>query len=181
MEITQTLTLRKPNVFLKEILLVVGMSVLFALSAWISIPFPFTPVPISFTCQLILLASVFLGKRGSYATLVYLSQGLMGLPVFAGGGSSIAYFLGPTGGYLIGFAVASYVVGTLSEQIEEKTGIKCFALMLVGNALIYLFGLPHLALMIGAQNALKLGLYPFILTDLLKLMLAAKLLKRFKS
>ena len=181
METAQNLSLSKPNNFLRDLLIVLGTSGLFALSAWISIPLPFTPVPISLTCQLILLASVFLGKRGAYATFAYIGQGLIGLPVFANGGCSVAYLFGPTGGYLIGFAIASYVVGTLSEQMEEKSGIKSFALMLVGNALIYLFGLPHLALIVGGQNALKFGFYPFIITDLLKLMLATKALKSLKS
>jgi len=151
---------------------VVGASILLSLSAWISIPLPFTPVPISFTAQLVLLLSVLLGKRGAYATALYVAQGAMGLPVFANGGATLAYLMGPTGGFLIGFVISSYVVGSLAEKIQDKTPVKTFSLMLFGNALIFTFGLPHLALLVGVQNALKFGLYPFIGVDLFKLLLA---------
>jgi len=151
---------------------VVGASILLSLSAWISIPLPFTPVPISFTAQLVLLLSVLLGKRGAYATALYVAQGAMGLPVFANGGATLAYLMGPTGGFLIGFVISSYVVGSLAEKIQDKTPVKIFSLMLFGNALIFTFGLPHLALLVGVQNALKFGLYPFIGVDLFKLLLA---------
>lgn len=173
-------SLIKDQSFLRNFLIVLATSVLFGLAASISIPLPFTPVPISFTAQLILLFSVLLGKRGSYATLAYLAQGAMGLPVFANGASGIGCFLGPTGGYLIGFAVASFVVGSFSDRMREKSGSKIFGLMLAGNALFYVFGLPHLALIVGSQNALKFGLYPFIATDILKLILAQRALKAVK-
>jgi len=170
-------TLVKDQSFLRNLFIVLATSVLFSLSAWISIPLPFTPVPISFTAQIILLFSLLLGKRGAYATVAYLAQGAMGLPVFANGAGGIGYFFGPTGGYLIGFAIASFVVGLFSERMKEKSPSKVFGLMLAGNALIYAFGLPHLALLVGYKNAFRLGLYPFVATDILKLFLAQKALK----
>lgn len=166
--------------FLRNLFIVLATSVLFGLVAWISIPLPFSPIPIAFTGQLILLSSVLLGKRGAYATFAYLAQGAMGLPVFSNGTSGIGCFLGPKGGYLIGFAVASYVVAIFSERIKERSSSKTFGLMLIGNALFYVFGLPHLALIIGLENALLFGLYPFIATDILKLILAQKALKALK-
>ncbi|NGX46664.1 MAG: Biotin transporter BioY [Chlamydiae bacterium] len=164
----------------RDLFIVLGASILLALSAWISIRLPFTPVPISFTAQLVLLLSVFLGRRGAYATALYVVQGAVGLPVFANGGCGLAYMMGPTGGYLIGFIIAAYAVGTLVEKVHEKTPIKIFSLMIFGNALIYVFGLPHLALLVGSANALKFGFYPFIAGDLLKLMLAQQSLKALK-
>lgn len=161
----------KTHTFTRDLAIVLGTSLLFALSAWISIPLPFTPVPISFTCQLILLASVLLGKRGAYATLAYLAQGMMGLPVFAGGVGGAVLFFGPTGGYLVGYAVAAVTLGILSEQIKEKTPLKTFSLMLLGNVLIYFFGVTYLATIVGGQSALKWGLYPFVGLDLLKILI----------
>lgn len=180
MEYVQNNQLVKDQSLFKNIFIVLAASILFGLAASISIPLPFTPVPISFTAQLILLFSVLLGKRGAYATFAYLAQGAMGLPVFANGGCGITYLLGPTGGYLIGFAVASYVVALFSERLKERSPTKVFGLMLLGNALIYVFGLPYLALTVGPTNALNFGLYPFIATDIIKLMLAHRALKALK-
>lgn len=178
---SQASYLVKEQNLIKDIFIVLAISILFGISSWIAIPLPFTPVPVSFTAQLILLSAVIFGRRGAYATLAYLAQGAMGLPVFSNGGCGIAYILGPTGGYLIGFAVAAYVVGLFSERMKEKSDAKIFGLMLIGNALFYVFGLPHLALMIGQANALKFGLYPFIATDILKLILAHRALKFFRE
>lgn len=178
---SQTSYLDQDRSLFKDVFIVLATSILFGLAAWISIPLPFTPIPISFTAQLILLASVLLGRRGAYATFAYLAQGAIGLPVFACGTCGIGCFLGPKGGYLIGFAVAAYVVGIFSERLKEKSDAKIFGLMLLGNALFYVFGLPHLALIVGHANALKLGLYPFIATDILKLMLFYRAFKLFKN
>lgn len=175
-----TSPLLKGQNLIRDIFIVLATSVLFGLAASISIPLPFTPVPISFTAQLVLFFSILLGKRGSYATIAYLAQGAMGLPVFANGGCGIAYLLGPTGGYLVGFAVASYVVSQFSERLKDKSQTKVFGLMALGNALIYVFGLPYLALTVGYANALNFGLYPFIATDLLKLIIAQRALKAWK-
>lgn len=170
----QTKSLKAVN----DLLIVVGASILLALSAWISIRLPFTPVPISFTAQLVLLLSVLMGRKGTYATFLYFGQGLAGLPVFANGGAGLAYILGPTGGYLIGFMIASFIVGTISERIQEKSPTKTFLLMTFGNVLMYVFGLPHLALLVGGTNALKYGLYPFIGPDIFKLMFAQQALRK---
>lgn len=165
---------------LKDALIVFGTSILFSLCALISIPLPFTPIRIVLCAQVIILFSVLLGKKGSMATLTYLAMGAMGLPIFSGGGSGIAHLLGPSGGYLVGWAVASYIIGALSERMQEKTQAKVFGVMLLGNAVIYLFGLPHLALFVGVKKSLALGLYPFIAVDLFKLILVDRALKALK-
>lgn len=180
MEFAQTLVQTKPQNLLREILIILATSIVFGLCGSISIPLPFTPVPIVFSLQAIILFSVLLGRKGAYATVAYLSQGALGLPVFAGGAGGIAYFFGPTGGYLIGFAILSYVIGVFSERMQEKSPSKVFVLMLFGNALVYVFGLPQLALFVGFKNALSLGLYPFLAADMLKLILAHRILKALK-
>ncbi|NGX58917.1 MAG: Biotin transporter BioY [Chlamydiae bacterium] len=176
MEITQTLSQNR----FRDLFIVLGVSMILALAAWVSIRLPFTPIPICFTAQLVLFFAVFLGKRGAYATALYVAQGAMGLPVFSNGGCGLTYMMGPTGGYIIGFLIATYAVGTLVEKLEEKTPAKIFALLLFGNALIYIFGLPQLALLVGGENALKFGFYPFIAGDLLKLIIIHRSLKALK-
>jgi len=163
----------KSQIFQRDFLTILGVSILFALSSWIAIPLPFIPVPISFTVHLILFFSVFLGKRGALATSLYFAQGIVGLPVFSNGHGGIAYLLGPTGGYLIGYVIASSVIGLLSEQLKEKTPSKIFGLMLLGNLLIFACGLPQLSLFVGVSNALNLGFYPFLGGDFIKLILAS--------
>jgi biotin transport system substrate-specific component len=95
--------------------LIVGASLLVALMAQVSVPLPFSPVPITGQTFAVLLVGAALGaKRGSASLLLYLLEGAAGLPVFAGGGAGPATFLGPTGGYLIGFVAAAWLVGALA-------------------------------------------------------------------
>ena len=164
----------------RDFLIIIGLSIILALSAWFSIRLPFTPVPISFTVPLVLMISVLFGKRGACATALYFLEGALGFPVFANGASGFAYLLGPTGGYLIGWVVASYVVGSLVEQMQEKTPLKTFGIMAFGNALFYVFGVTHLALLVGYESAIKFGLIPFVGLDLFKLLLANRALKTLK-
>ena len=174
----QTLTISQNSV--KSFLIVVGASILLALSARVIIPLPFTPVPIAITASLALFLSAFFGKRGAYATFAYLAQGVIGLPVFSRGGSGIAYLLGPTGGYLMGLAIAAFVVAIFSERLNEKSPSKIFGLLLVGNMILFIFGVPHLALFVGWQNSLSCGFFPFIAGGLFKLIVAQRALKAFK-
>jgi len=104
--------------------------------------------------------------------MAYLAQGIAGLPVFAAGTSGLSRLLGPTGGYLIGFVIAAWLVGTLAERgWTLKIGSTLLA-MLFGNVVIYLCGLPYLALFLGPEKALTAGLYPFLIGDVIKILLA---------
>jgi len=165
----------------KNLVVILGATLLLCLSVLISIPLPFTPVPVVFSCQMILLISAALGKRGFAATLSYLGLGAMGLPVFAGCSGGFLHFFGPTGGYLVGFALASYIVATLSERMVEKTPLKMFGTLALGNSLVFAFGIAHLALFVGFDRSLALGLYPFMGVDLLKLVMTHQALKLFKN
>ena len=90
---------------------------LIAVGAYIKIPIPFSPVPITLQVFFIFLAGAMLGARwGTLSVIVYLLLGIVGLPVFSGGASGLGVLLGPTGGYLIGFVVAAFLVGTLCEK-----------------------------------------------------------------
>jgi len=115
-----------------------------------------------------------LGSRlGAMSLLLYLAEGALGLPVFAGGAGSVLHFAGPTAGYLFGFVAAAFVVGWLCERgWSRKVETAVFATLL-GTAAIYLFGLPWLAQFTGWDKVLQLGLIPFIPGDVLKVILAA--------
>ena len=128
----------------REIALVLTGSWLIALSAQVEIPF--WPVPLTGQTFGVLLIAALLGsRRGALTVLTYLVQGAMGLPVFTGGTAGIVKFAGPTGGYLIGFVVAAFVVGWLSERGWDRHVAAAAVAMLVGKVTIYAFGLPWLA------------------------------------
>jgi biotin transport system substrate-specific component len=145
--------------------------------ARVEIPLPFTPVPITGQTFAVLLVGAALGsRRGALSMAVYLLEGALGLPVFAGGAAGLARLRGPTGGYLIGFIAAAFVTGWLAERGWDRRPATTALAMLTGNAVIYLFGLPWLAWFVGSflgpKGALALGLLPFVPGDLLKLLLA---------
>lgn len=161
---------------LYDVLLILGGSLLTALSAQIAIPLPFSPVPITGQTFAVLLVGTLLGsRRGALAMLVYLGEGLLGLPVFAGGKGGPAVFMGPTAGYLWGFVAAAFLVGSLAERGWDRRIWSAAAAMFLGNGVIYLFGLPWLSRFVpgSLSQVLTLGLYPFIPGDILKLVLAA--------
>ena len=170
-------------------ILILGTSWLIAISAQISIYLPFSPVPITGQTLIILLAGLVLGKnRGTAAVAIYLLQGASGLPFFAGGKSGLATLFGPTGGYLFGFLAAVYIVGMLSELRFKRSLFQAATALVIGNTIIYIFGLVWLARFIGESQALQLGLYPFLAGDLLKISLGVVLvggssviLSRFKT
>ena len=164
---------RRSLMRLYDLALVVGGSLFIALSSWVAVPLPFSPVPVTGQTLAVLLVGVLLGaRRGALSLLLYLAEGAMGLPVFAAGASGITRIMGPTGGYLRGFVAAAFVVGWLAERgWDRRIGSAALA-MLIGNATIYLFGLSWLARFTGAEQVLPLGLYPFLAGDVVKLVLA---------
>lgn len=157
--------------------LVMGASILVALSAQIAIPLPFTPVPVTAQTLAVLLIGAVLGSaRGALAILTYLAEGAVGLPVFAGGKAGLAWLAGPTGGYLIGFVLAAFVTGYLAERKWDRNIFTSFLAMLIGNVIIFIFGLLVLQSYVGMDNVLALGFYPFLVGDIVKLALATLLL-----
>ncbi|MCX6990836.1 MAG: biotin transporter BioY [Chlamydiae bacterium] len=157
----------------KQAITVLGASVLISLCSQISFPLPFTPVPLTVQCNVILLLAAMLGsKRGALAVVAFLVQGAMGLPVFAGGTAGLLCLAGPTGGYLLGYVAAAFFTGYLVENMKQKTAVKAFFAMAAGNALIYFFGVAGLSTFIGWTSAFMLGAVPFIIGDLLKLLLS---------
>ena len=159
-------------------ILVIGASLLFALSARVSIPLGFTPVPITLQTLVVMLVGAALGsRRGALAALLYLAEGATGLPVFASGGG-LLYLLGPTAGYLWSYPLAAFVVGWLCERGLDRSFATSLLAMLPGSILIYLIGVPWLAFVVhlSLNQALVAGLLPFIPGDIIKVIIAAALL-----
>lgn len=160
-----------------NIVLVLGTSWVIALSAQITFQIPLSPVPVTGQTLVVLLCGLILGKKlAAAAVSTYLLQGVAGLPFFAGGKSGIATLLGPTGGYLFGFLIAAYIVGMLSELRYRRSPLQAASTLLLGNIIIYLFGLAWLARFTGETQALQLGLFPFLVGDAVKLILAITLI-----
>jgi biotin transport system substrate-specific component len=160
--------------------LVVGGSIVIALCAQIAIGYP---VPITGQTFAVLMVAAMLGsRRGTLCILTYLAEGLLGLPVFAQGKGGLVAFLGPTGGYLVGFVFAVCIVGALSERTWDRRMLTTIATMVLGNVVIYVCGLAWLLCLVHlfakplAGSVLAAGLYPFLVGDVLKIILAAILL-----
>ncbi len=152
-------------------------SLLIALSAQIVIPLPFSPVPITGQTLAALLVGAALGsRRGVLCLLLYLAEGSLGLPVFAGGGLGLARLVGPTGGYLAGLAAAAALTGWLAERGWDRRPATTALAMLAGNLVIYACGLIWLAHFVGAGHVLAAGLLPFIPGDIVKVAAATALL-----
>lgn len=152
--------------------IVLGTSWIIAISAQFSLQIPISPVPITGQTLVVLLTGFILGKKlGAASVAAYLAQGAAGLPFFAGGKSGVLVLIGPTGGYLFGFLAAAYIVGLLSELRFKRSIIQAFSTLTLGNIIIYLFGLVWLARFVGESNVLQFGLYPFLVGDILKILL----------
>jgi biotin transport system substrate-specific component len=170
------LTASRPEKLAVATLVAIAGSILLTLSAKISIPF--YPVPLTMTTFVVIGLGLALGSRlGSAAVALYLIQGALGLPVFAGTpekGIGLAYMMGPTGGYLVGYLMAAFVAGTLAERGLDRSPLTAFIAALVASAIIYVPGLLWLAALFGwDQPVIAWGLTPFILGDATKAALAA--------
>ena len=157
---------------MRPLLLAFAGSLLLIVSAKFQVPF--YPVPMTLQPLVVLLLGVVLGSRlGAATVLLYLAQGAAGLPVFAGTpekGVGLAYMVGPTGGYLLGFALAAYVTGWLAERGFDRTRLGTALAMSLGMVVIYSLGLLWLGVFVGYNaNLLHLGLTPFVLGDVLKI------------
>ncbi len=161
----------------REVALILGGSLLIALSAQLQINLPFSPVPITGqTFAVLLLGALYGSRRGPATVVTYLALGAIGLPVFAGGAFGVARLVGPTAGYLVGFIVAAFVVGLLSERGWDRKPWSTAASMIIGNGIIYLAGVLWLSRFVGWQAVLSTGFLPFLAGDALKIALATVML-----
>jgi biotin transport system substrate-specific component len=152
-----------------------------AIGAYMKIPIG--PVPITFQVLFVFLAGSILGKKwGPLSMIVYILLGVAGLPVFAGGASGIGVLFGPTGGYIIGFVIAAFVIGMLTERVKSAGLVLNSFYMIIGLIIIYTLGAAQL--MIEAQlepiEAVISGVAPFVIGDLISILIAAYITTKYE-
>lgn len=171
-----TFKLRHGSIGLRLAAVVVGTALL-TLSSYIEVPM--IPVPMTMqTFAVTLLGALYGWRLGAATVVAWLIEGASGLPVFAGGAGGLPYLLGPTAGYLISFPFAAALVGWLVEHGWNGTRpLLAFAAMLLGNAVSLLLGAEWLAVFVGLEKALTLGVAPFVLGGIVKSALGAATLR----
>jgi len=172
-----------------KILLSFMMACFTGIMAQIIIPLPWTPVPITAQTFAVLCSGLFLGKKyGCLSQILYIVLGVAFIPWFGGMTGGLDVFLGSTGGFLIGFVIASYFIGAITEKYAKARNFTRMALVIgIANfGLIYIPGLAGLALFLSSQgmsfgivDLLMMGLIPFIVGDIVKILAAAGVSKVF--
>lgn len=160
---------------------VIAFSLVTAACAQISLPLPFSPVPITGQTFAVLLSGAVMGWRRAFVSQVaYLAEGVAGFPVFAGGSSTVLHLVGPSGGFLLCFPFAAALVGYLVEQGTGRSAWKLASALAAGDAIILLGGSLWLRLLfhVPLAQAWLLGFYPFVIADIAKVALVAWTLPR---
>ncbi|HSE31422.1 MAG TPA: biotin transporter BioY [Pyrinomonadaceae bacterium] len=161
----------------RTVSIVIAFSLFNAIAAQIAIPIG--PVPVTLQTFAVTLTGALLGSRlGAAALIVYLIEGAAGLPFFAGGTAGIGTFLGPTGGYLVSFPAAAYITGAFSEHGWDKRFLTAVAAMAIGSVVILMAGWAWLMVGLKATPvaAFNVGVAPFLIGDVIKIILAAAVL-----
>jgi biotin transport system substrate-specific component len=161
-----------------NVLLVVGATMFIAIAAQIAVPLPFTPVPMTLQPLAVLLVGAALGStRGAATAILYLLEGLGGMPVFAQGHDGAAWMLGATAGFLWSYPLAAWVAGRFSERGWGSTTARAVAGMLAALALVYAGGWAWLAVLTSSPRAaFAAAVAPFVLADMVKVAIGAALL-----
>ena len=165
--------------WLRGIVLALLGSALLTLSAKVQVPF--WPVPMTLQSLAVLVIGAAYGARlGAATVLVYITEGALGLPVFANtppAAAGLAYLVGPTGGFLLGFVAAAALVGALAERGWTAGLLRLALAVAAGHVVLFAFGLAWLAVLIGPAKAWSVGAEPFLLATLIKTALAAGLVR----
>tara|TARA_B100000683_G_C12311922_1_gene482705 strand:+ start:121 stop:672 length:552 start_codon:yes stop_codon:yes gene_type:complete len=177
----ETIRILKINKLIKYFLIALLGSILLAISSKIKIPF--YPVPMTMQTFVVLFIGIAFGWKIGLATiLLYLFEGIIGLPVFSGTpekGIGLIYFTGPTMGYLIGFIVTVYFVGKFDY---DDNLIKTFLKLTFATSFIYFLGMIWLGILIGWEKPIfKLGAQPFLLAELFKILIATLAINKIKK
>jgi biotin transport system substrate-specific component len=164
-----------------QVMLVISGSLLVALAARVSLPLPFTPVPLTLQNFAVLLVGLLLGRRAGFAALVlYLAEGAAGLPVFSPMGlGGIAQLLGPTGGYLLAYPVVAYLAGWIAER-DRSSFARSAVAATVAEIFLFVAGVGWLMAFfhVPLVRAAQFGLYPFFFAEVMKVLLAAGIASR---
>jgi biotin transport system substrate-specific component len=184
--LAQAIAARRDNTWTIRAASVLFITALTIAAAQISVPLPFTAVPFTFQPMIVLLGGLALGSRlGATSQMLYLAAGIAGLPVFAASATlppGALRLLGPTGGYLMSYPIAAFLVGYLAERGMDRRYLTSVAAMVAGLVVVYTGGALWLGLFartatgtasIGVERAIATGIAPFVLADFTKLLLAA--------
>ncbi|MBL7158509.1 MAG: biotin transporter BioY [Candidatus Omnitrophica bacterium] len=167
----------------ENVILVTGFVAMMAIGAYIRIPLPFTPVPITLQTFFVILSGAILGRKlGIFTQVSYVALGVLGMPVFQGYNAGFTYLAGPTGGYLVGFIAAAYTTGWLMEKRDTGSFFNVALAMSAGLFVVYALGVSWLALGygLGLAKATALGFIPFIPGAIFKLTAASFLYRAIR-
>jgi biotin transport system substrate-specific component len=176
--VAQSVPQAEASSWLVQVVLVMSASFFVALCARITVPLPFTPVPLTLQNFAVLLVGLALGSRRGFAALaLYLAEGMSGLPVFnPTGPGGIAQLLGPTGGFLMAYPLVAFVAGWIAER-SPKSLARALVAAAAGELVLFVGGVGWLALLARGSwlQAAHFGLYPFVFAEVAKIMTAAGL------
>lgn len=160
---------------------IVAFIVATAAGAYVAIPLPFTPVPVTLQPFVVILAGALLGPwAGATAMAGYLALGIGGAPVFSAGHAGLPWLLGPTGGYLMAYPAAAFLVGALAG--ETRSALRLGLSLAAGVAVLYVGGVSQLWILTRQDPAALLvqGVFPFLLGDLVKVLGALALVRSLR-
>jgi biotin transport system substrate-specific component len=171
----------------RRVALVGLFATLTAVGAYVAVPLPFTPVPVTLQTMVVILAGVLLGPSlGAASQVTYLVAAAAGAPFFSAGAAGFAHLFGPTGGYLLAFPVAAAIAGKVAGGAAARGSllgtVRLGAGLALGAATILVGGAAQLALLTGGlENAVRLGIVPFLLGDGLKVVGALLVASRLRT
>jgi biotin transport system substrate-specific component len=157
------------------VLMVVGTGLL-TVSAKVQVPLPFVPMTLQ-TLVVLMIGASYGWRLGGATVALYVAEGAMGMPVFAGPTAGLGYLMGPTGGFLFGFVAAALVMGFMAERGWDRSLLRVIVMMSIGHALIFAFGLAQLSLVMPLAKAWTVGAAPFVAATILKTALAVALMQ----
>ncbi|MFH1269721.1 MAG: biotin transporter BioY [Candidatus Omnitrophota bacterium] len=170
------------NKTISRIIGVMAFVVLTSLGAFVRIPLPFTPVPLTLQTFFVLLSGLCLGSLGAVSQVIYVLLGITGIPIFSTAASGLYYLSGPTAGYIFGFILAALFLGKFTKESKGNL-FYLFVILCLADSIILACGTLWLKviLRITFKKSLLIGFVPFILGDLLKISVAASLFVRLKT
>jgi biotin transport system substrate-specific component len=167
----------------RQVAIVVSASLVIAVCARISLPLPFTPVPLTLANFAVLAVGLVLGsRRGFVAAVLYLSYGAAGMPVFSPAGpGGMAHLLGPSGGYLLSYPLVAFVAGFIASRLGRGFAAKAVAAA-TAEVLLFAIGVTWIAALthVSLLQAVAFGLYPFVFAEVIKVMAAAAVAAKFR-